>query len=226
MNLIVGDSHTDWLEFENHVHLSCSAGSAKGLNNPNSISGYNNLIISNVKNNNYKNLFFLFGGVDVDFSFIHNFLKNPELNYIDFNVTVIKNYLEFITQNFYDKSVIILSVGLPVLNDDNLKEGLLNGHINSLESIDLINLKNTLLNKELPNIFERTKITLDFNQQLEQEISKLNVPNIKFLDITSFTYDASLKRIKDTFFSGNDHHNFTRNKFFTQIINDFVKLED
>lgn len=72
MNLIVGDSHSTFLQFKNCTHLLCSAGSAKGLNNPNSVSGYNDLIINNVRNNNYTHLLFLFGGVDVDFSFIHH----------------------------------------------------------------------------------------------------------------------------------------------------------
>jgi hypothetical protein len=207
MNLIVGDSHTNWLKFDNHVHLLCGAGSAKGLNNPNSISGYNNIIINHVKKNNYKHLFFLFGGVDVDFSFIHNLLKTPALDYKQFNITVINNYLKFITNNFHDKSVIILSVGLPVLDDEHLRTGLLNGHINALESIDLEKLKNDLLHADLPNILKRTEITLHFNRILKTQIRNLNLPNIKFLDVTSFTYDAALKRIRD--------------KFFTEIINNF-----
>ena len=223
MNLIVGDSHSNSVKFDNYTHMLCSAGSAKGLNNPNSTSGYNNLIINNVNNNDYKHLFFLFGGVDVDFSFIHNLLKNPELNYKKFNIDVIKNYLEFITNNFHNKSVIILSVGLPVLDDEHLKKGLLNGHINTLESIDLATLKNDLLHVDLPNIFTRTEITLHFNQILKKEILNLNLPNIKFLDITSFTYDASLKRINDKFFTRYDHHNDLRNHFFTEIINNFLQ---
>ena len=223
MNLIVGDSHTNFLQFENSSQLLCSAGSAKGLNNPNSTSGYNNLIINHVKHNNYKHLFFLFGGVDVDFSFIHNLLKNPELNYKKFNVHIIDNYLEFITNNFRDKSVVILSVGLPVLDDAHLKTGLLNGHVNTLESINVSTFKNDLLHVDLPNILKRTEITLHFNQILKTQICNLNLPNIKFLDITSFTYDASLKRIHDKFFTRYDHHNDYRTKFFTDIINNFLK---
>ena len=223
MNLIVGDSHSNSLKFNNSVHVLCSAGSAKGLNNPNSKSQYNNLIINTVNNNHYKHLFFLFGGVDVDFSFIHNLLKNPDLNYKKFNITVIQNYLEFITNNFRDKSVIILSVGLPVLDDSHSRTGLLNGHINTLERIDLSTLKNDLLRIDLPNIFKRTEITLDFNKRLKNQIRKLNLQNIKFLDITSFTYDASLKRINDNFFTRYDHHNEFRNTFFSEIINNFLK---
>jgi hypothetical protein len=73
MNFFTGDSHSGDIKFDNYIHLLCSGGSAKGLNNPNSISQYNNRIINNVNNNDYKHLFFLFGGVDVDFSYIHKY---------------------------------------------------------------------------------------------------------------------------------------------------------
>jgi len=222
MNLITGDSHTNFVIFDNSSHLLCSGGTAKGLNNPQSISQYNNTIIQNVQNNNYKHLFFLFGGVDVDFSFIHKYLENPSINYMDFNLDVIKNYLEFITKNFHNKSVIILYIGLPTLDDKHIKTGLLNGHINYLENQDLSILSNKLSQINLPNIFDRTKIALNFNEQLQNEINKLGLPNIRFLDITTFTYDFRLHRIKDMFFTRNDHHNGTRNKFYTGIINKFL----
>jgi hypothetical protein len=222
MNLLVGDSHSLWITFKDSIHLLCSAGSAKGLNNPNSISQYNKTIIENIANNSYKNIFFLFGGVDTDFVFIHKYLENPQINYVDFNLDVIKNYLNFIMTNFYDKSVIILSVGLPCLDDENLKKGLLNGHVNHLENKDLTDLENNLSKANLPNIYDRTKITLNFNTQLENEITLLQNPNIKYLDITSFTYDNNLNRIIDPYFSRLDHHNYERNATYTEIINNFL----
>lgn len=225
MNLIVGDSHSNWITFDNSVHLLCSAGSAKGLNNPNSISQYHNTIIDNIKKNHYKHLFFLFGGVDVDFSSIHHFLKNPGINWAEFNVNVIRNYLEFIVKNFSNKSVIILSIGLPVLDDENLQKGLLNGHVNHLENKPIIELENELLNANLPDIYGRTTLTLHFNEQLKNQIGHLGNPNIKFLDITSFTYDPNLKRIKDQFFIRWDHHCFDRNSYYTNIINDFLRIQ-
>ena len=121
MNLITGDSHSNLINFNNSIHILCSGGSAKGLNNPKSISQYGNNLINIIKNNNYSNLFFLFGGVDLDFCFIHKYLKNNDIDYKEFNLDVINNYLNFITNNFFNKSVIILSVGLPCLDDDNLK---------------------------------------------------------------------------------------------------------
>jgi len=32
MNLLVGDSHSNGITFENYIHLLCRGGSAKGLN--------------------------------------------------------------------------------------------------------------------------------------------------------------------------------------------------
>ncbi len=225
MNLIIGDSHSNNTKFNNSIQLQCSAGSAKGLNNPKSISQYGIRVINNIKKNHYSNLFFLFGGVDVDFCFIHKYLKNNQIDYKEFNLDVINNYLNFITNNFIDKSVIILSVGLPCLDEDNYIKGLLNGHINHLENKDINLLKKELLNcSVLPDIYKRTEITLHFNKILEEEIIKIKNPNIKYLDITSFTYDCNLKRIKDKYFTRYDHHNFCRNKDFNKIIDEYLGI--
>ena len=220
MNLIVGDSHSINVTCENSVHLLCSAGSAKGLNNPNSLSQYNKVIIENVKNNPYEFLIFNFGGVDMDFSFIHKFLDTcSHINYKDFNLEVIHHYLQFITENFSDKKVILLSVGLPTLDDEHLKEGLLNGHINYLENYDVTSLKEKLANISLPDIYWRTVITIHFNEALCERVSQMENPNLKFLDVTTFTYDNELKHIKNEFFSRSDHHNEQRRVFYKDLIN-------
>lgn len=223
MNLIAGDSHSIKICFNNSIHVLCSAGSAKGLNNANSISQYGNMLINNIKTNDYSNLFFLFGGVDVDFCFIHKYLENINIDYKDFNLNVINNYLNFITNNFFDKSVIILSIGLPCLDDEKFIKGLLNAHINYLENQDVNLLEKKLLTcKVLPDIYKRTEIALHFNKILEEEIIKLKKSNIKYLDITSFTYDPNLKRIRDEYFTRNDHHNFKRNEYSNEIINKYL----
>jgi hypothetical protein len=171
-------------------------------------------------------MFFLFGGVDVDFCFIHKYLEDIDIDYKEFNLNVIINYLNFIVNvyNFSNKSITILSVGLPCLDDENFKKGILNGHINSLENQDINMLEKKLSHCEfLPDIYKRTEITLDFNEKLKEEVFKLNNPNIKYLDITSFTYDCNLKRIKDEYFTRNDHHSYRRNIHFSQIIDDYLK---
>jgi len=223
MNAIIGDSHTNGIVFNNSVHILCSAGSAKGLNNPNSISQYHNLVIDNIKNNNYANLFFLFGGVDVDFCFIHKYLENIFIDYREFNLNSINNYLDFIVNNFSDKSIIILSIGLPCLDHEHFIKGLLNAHINYLENQDIDILEKKLSSCDvLPDIYKRTEITLHFNEMLKKCIDKLQKPNIKYLDITSFTYDCNLRRIKDEFFSRYDHHCYKRNTHNNKIINEYL----
>ena len=71
MNLIIGDSHSKNITINNSTNCLCIGGTAKGLNNPKSISQYNNIIVNTVKNNKYNNLVFLFGGVDVEFCLIN-----------------------------------------------------------------------------------------------------------------------------------------------------------
>ena len=53
MNLLIGDSHSENINVNNLEHLLCSAGSAKGLNNPNSISQYHNKILNYTKHKEY-----------------------------------------------------------------------------------------------------------------------------------------------------------------------------
>lgn len=225
-HLIAGDSHSGRHKFHQSQNLLCGAGSAKGLNNPHSISQYNKKIIRFVHEHNEKiqKIFLLFGAVDTDFSYIHKLLNNQITSYEAFNADVIDNYIAFITQNLYHKHVVVLSIGLPTLDDVNLKRGLLNGHINHLESYQIEKLKAQLdAFHGLPNIHERTQITINFNHQLKERIASLNNPYITFLDVTSFTYDQKLNRIQDQYFTRRDHHNYSRTAPACEIINNFLR---
>jgi hypothetical protein len=227
MYLIVGCSHINHLNINNNFdYFICSGGSAKGLNNENSISGYGKKILEYLhkSSNDYDTLFFSFGGVDIDFSYIHKYLDDKKINFFEFNQNIISNYLKYITDHFSNKTVVVMSVGLPTLDDDNLKKGLLNGHINYLEDYDLQKLKKKLDDcNDLPNIYYRTQIVLNFNEQLKREIIKMKIKNIYYLDVTSFTYDSSRMRIKDEYFSRTDHHCYERNKKISKKIDQFCK---
>ena len=93
-------------------------------------------------------------------------MDNNQIDFCEFNLEVITNYLQFISRNFFYKSVIILSVGLPCLDDEYLKSGILNGHVSQLENKDQSIYEQKLLNCELPNIYKRTEMTLHFNEKL------------------------------------------------------------
>ena len=130
--------------------------------------------------------------------------------------------MEFILKNFDNKAVTILSIGLPCIDDIHFVKNYINngGRILKFEDINVSKLK--LLKENIPNLLTRTQITLHFNETLKDKIIKLNNPNIKYLDITTFTYDFKLGRIKDEFFSRNDHHNYIRNKYFNKIIDEHL----
>jgi len=207
----------------NKINITCLGGSAKGLNNNNSKSGYNKMIMRKI-NHKHEKLIFLFGSVDVDFVYTLKFLKDPNIDYVNFNLLSINGYLKFLTSFASDKIIIVLSVGLPTLDNDNLKR------ITSRKIYEYTNDKNEIkLTKQkikndiLPNIYERTKITINFNEQLKEEITKLNNKNIHFLDVTSFTYDDELKRIKNIYYTKKDHHNYSRNIKISQKLNAFIK---
>ena len=219
MNIIIGDSHSRNIILNTPYDVClCIGGTAKGLNNPKSKSNYNNIIINNVRQNNYNNLIFLFGGVDVEFCLIDKYIDNVNICYKEFNLNVIKNYLDFILNNFCKENVTILSIGLPCIDDTHFVNNYIHngGRILNFENIDAEKLR--LLKANIPDLLKRTQITLHFNEILKDEIIKLNNPNIKYLDITTFTYDSKLERIKDEFFTRNDHHNYTRNNVFNNII--------
>lgn len=223
MNLIIGDSNSRNIILNTpYSTCLCVGGTAKELNNPKSKSNYNNIIINTVKLKNYNNLIFLFGNVDLEFCLIEKYINNDNINYKDFNLDIIKNYLNFILNNFYNKSIIILSIGLPCIDDIHFVDNYIHngGRILIFENIDVSQLE--LLKSKIPNLLIRTQIILHFNETLKNEIIKLNNSNIKYLDITTFTFDSKLKRIKNEFFTMNNHHNYVRNIFFNKIINDYL----
>jgi hypothetical protein len=155
--------------------------------------------------------------------YVLKLLKDPNIDYIDFNLLSINGYLNFLT-SFEDKIIIVLSVGLPTLDDDNLKRitsRKIHKYTSDKNEIKLI--KQKIDNNMLPNIYERTKITLNYNEQLEKEIINLDNKNIHFLDVTTFSYDEQLKRIKDIYYTKNDHHNYLRNKQTSQKLNTFIQ---
>lgn len=219
MILLIGDSHIQNLELSYENKKMClSAGSAKGLNNINSISGYRNLIIKELENK-YDFLLLQFGNVDIDFCYIDKLLQNPDLKYEDFNNNVIENYMKFILEISECKKCTILSINLPVLDDVHIKNHLYQFRINRIANLKFSGI---LESDIVPNIEERTIICQNFNKKLEEYIKKLQNPKINFLDVSSFTYDDNLKRIKNEYFSKTDHHDYIKSPIISNIINDYL----
>lgn len=222
MNLLIGDSHSLRMPINNLENVTCLGGSAMGLSNDNSKSGFNKHILSKIKPQ-HKNFIFLFGGVDVDFVYVLKHMRGMINNYDEFNLNSVKKYLNFIVSNFNDKHIIVLSVGLPTLDDHHIKKIALKKMYEYIEDKEEHKiLLNKIKNNMLPDIHERTLITMNYNEHLREEIKKLDNKFINFLDVTSFTYDERKKRIKDKFFTKTDHHNFLRNKTIAPMVNKFI----
>jgi hypothetical protein len=225
-NLVAGDSHSRHVLVRNGQNFLCSAGSAKGLNNPYSKSQYGKKLKEYVRQHHHEigRIIFLFGGVDCDFSYIHKLLHGQLKSVSEFNRDVIDNYVQYVLSNFENKEVIFLSVGLPTLDDAHLKKGILNAHVTHLEALQFNELQQKVYAyPQLPNIEERTQVTLNFNHQLREKIQALRNPRVKFIDVSSFTYDASRGYIKEQFFTKRDHHNRTRVSKMVTIINEQLK---
>jgi hypothetical protein len=221
-NLVTGDSHSRHVLVHNGQNFLCSAGTAKGLNNPQSKSQYGKKLKDHVRRHHAEigRIIFLFGGVDCDFSYIHKLIHGQLKSVAEFTRDVINNYVHYVLSNFADKEVIFLSVGLPTLDDSHLREGILNGHVTHLEAYQLNELKEKMYAfSQLPSIQERTQVTLDFNRQLREKIQALRNPLVKFIDVTSFTFDHSRGYIKEEFFTKRDHHNRKRVDEMVNIIN-------
>jgi hypothetical protein len=221
-NLVTGDSHSRHVQVFNGRNFLCSAGSAKGLNNPHSVSQYGRKLLEHVRshNNEISRIIFLFGGVDCDFSYVHKLIHGQMTNYVEFNREVIENYVHYVVSNFSDKEVVFLSVGLPTLDDHHLREGILNAHVTHLEAYKLDQLRHQIYQfPQLPCIQDRTAVTLNFNAQLKEKIESLGNPRVKFIDVTSFTLDENRGYIKEQFFTKRDHHNRARVGEMINIIN-------
>lgn len=223
MNLLIGDSHSLRMSINNCDHIPCLGGSAMGLSNDNSKSGFNKHILSKIKKK-HERFIFLFGGVDVDFVYVLKHMRGICESYDEFNLTSVKKYLDFIVSNFNGKHVLILSVGLPTLDDTYIKKIALKKISEYIEDKEeQKRMINKINNNLLPNIHERTLVTLNYNKHLEEEIKKLDNKYIHFLDVTSFTYSEHQKRIMNNFFTKSDHHNFLRNKTIVPMIEKYIR---
>jgi hypothetical protein len=220
MNLIIGDSHVINITLDNCDNFYCRGATAKGLNNPDSASKFRYNIIDLININNYNHVFFLFGGVDVDIILLKKLLSEKHIDYAEYNLIVIENYLKFIIDNFPNQTVTVLSIGLPTLDDDCCKKKIIQYFFP--ESSSISEIESVILKSNIPNIFERTEIAINFNDQLRRKINTLGLSNINFLDITTFTYDSHLKRIKNEFYTKNEIHNYNRNPYYVSIINSYL----
>lgn len=194
---VIGDSHTDVYRSSFHredklivpVQLKCTAGSAAGLGNPNSVSGYGKVILGWLSQIFESNVFdgipilFKFGQVDTEFVFTYKRAKglqiqHSEQEYEKFVRQSVKRYVTFLKRAIPKHQryrVDVSTIGPPILADEYIRDGgYFSSEIASREAFDEAQeLHRRLSLLQYPDLQSRTKMHALFNSALINAVRPL-----------------------------------------------------
>jgi hypothetical protein len=188
--ILIGDSHSNLYlrsptraqEWMTPVHALCSGGSAQGLANASSRSGYgkriSNLVaqLDAAPDTAHIPILFLFGQVDTEFVYTYKRARNGKRafdrsDYEAFCRDCVNSYVAFLCSIFARQArhkVTLLSIFPPALSDEKWAEGYVNAHIISLESPgDTEALVQGIRALEIPDISTRTSAHAYYNHLLK-----------------------------------------------------------
>ncbi|MBS0639692.1 MAG: hypothetical protein JSS43_07465 [Proteobacteria bacterium] len=183
--VIVGDSHSTFYRYaavrENKwllpLHVCCTAGSARGLGNPNSRSGYGTQLrglfqfIEDKAATDRMPILIQFGQVDLEFVQPFQRVKDGAQAFDaeafrSFAVSSVRFYIEFLCDAIprsLRPRLTVLGVFPPALSNETLRKGYVNGHIAALDGMDEVSLKSVLAALEWPDCHLRTALHADYN---------------------------------------------------------------
>ena len=202
---IIGDSHSGHLnltgtrdaEWLLPIHLLCTAGSAAGLGNPASRSGYGPMLreamktIQALPGSDAMPFLIQFGQVDIEFVYHFRRVRDNRRaldldDYRRFCDETLARYIRFVAEMFDPpgrKRVFIASVFPPALSDESWKRGHINDDISQRETdISVQELSAGIRELEVVNFRQRTEIHLHFNAQLKIACERLG---FRFLDLAT-----------------------------------------
>lgn len=220
--LIVGDSHSNLYFTSNAVKcgalpilLLCTGGSARGLSNPKSRSGYGLKIARFLadfdRELTHSCILFKFGQVDVEFVFNFHRVQTGKTTFSladfhRFRDETIRRYMDFLGGFAKRESFAVASIFPPALGDAHLVDGYLNEHVARLESDDAPDaLKEKLRALETPDLRQRTRLHNDFNMKLRDACA---VQGLIYCDDFSpfLSWNGLLARKFNVRTQGADHH--------------------
>jgi hypothetical protein len=205
---LFGDSHIDCINHKDIQKYPLPASSAMGLNNPKSVSGYQEIFLNLYNTIDKEDKVMLkFGQVDTEFVYYIK-LTDKEISFEDFAISSIDKYFTFILNHLELKHLIVLSIYPPFLNDVYVKMGITNLHFMDH------NFKQNLINKlnliNIPTIHERVKFNKIYNLLLKKKCDELNIP---FIDLEIF-----LLQNEDSLYLNSDQdHHISNQKGITDI---------
>lgn len=247
--MVIGDSHTEVYRVESRrnneliipFRVPCIAGSAKGLNNPSSKSGYGKLIsitlkeISKDKRLSKIPIILKFGQVDTEFVFNFKRVKSATIKFNpqDFNsfcqrsVDAYGGFLSNAIPRNIRRNVDVFSIFPPVLSDEALREGYYDADISRLESQEADEKMAAELSElEHPDLATRVNMHATYNAMLRRKCESLGV---SFVDDFSGVLDSSglpERRFWERH-NGRDHH-LMRNKgesYFARVLADRASVD-
>ncbi len=210
MNLFIGDSHILCLQeykSTNNNLFEFSASSIRGLMNKDSISGTRNRILELVYNNNYNNLFIMFGKVDIEWVFPYKKNINIDLDINIFIKETIDKYILFINElEPYFNNIYIMGLHLPSLDSNEMLKC-----INSYSAIKDVSTKANIIENintihNIDSLYDRTKQIIYFNYLLKNEIINQYKNKYYYIDITDDLLDSKTNICNKYFIDSNDHH--------------------
>jgi hypothetical protein len=188
--IVIGDSHSQNFRrvkardggFLLPIHILCGAGSALGLHNPKSKSGYGAQLAA------YTETLRLLPGIErvpillqfgqVDVEFVYNFrrMRGAEWRYhrqeaLDFCHESTTAYTAFIDQTFLQNGLrpALLSIFPPALSDAAWCEGYVNAHVAYNEDAgDLETIRAALRKLQIPDLQERTFVHRHYHKTLQE----------------------------------------------------------
>jgi hypothetical protein len=188
---VVGDSHSHQFNqagsragsFLLPIHLLCTGGSASGLGNPASRSGYGATlrqavaVIDTLPGANAVPILLQFGQVDIEFVHHYQRVRDAERTldldrYRAFCGQTLDRYIAYVTTLFGSPArphVSLVSVFPPVLSDASWRQGYVNGDIVGRETdacLDELSAK--LRQMEIADLRQRTEIHAWFNDRLRE----------------------------------------------------------
>ena len=176
-----GDSHVRCFQSVIKNTHAFSASSAKGLGNPNSLSGTNNAIRELCKDQ-HDGYIFLFGKVDIDFLLTHTYNDKPDTDFHLYIEAIVEKYIEFVA-GLNLTNVYLCELPLSHLSDADLLalNNVPNNHHNLQKHIDAAYVVKRYT-KVIP-LQRRQELILHFNGLLRYHAA-LN--NFRVLEINKY----------------------------------------
>jgi hypothetical protein len=203
------------------LHYECSGGSASGLANETSRSGYGKTLeklftdLSGLLSDFSLPVFFKFGGVDAEFVWNFQRIRDEEYSwsltqFAAYAEKSVANYMRFIgtiTKIIDPRLIRICSIFPPCLSDARWAEGYVNAHIGYLETGQKPEaLKAETLKLEIPSLYVRTEMHRIYNEQIRLGTTALG---LQFMDDFTPLLDENKVVIAQQYFArhgGRDHH--------------------